>query len=77
MTAADELKLSALVRRITAPNASPMTGAGTNTYLVGTDEVAVIDPGPDDPRHSVDIANVARGARVRWILAEEDGILDP
>lgn len=68
MTAADTLGLSALVTRITAPNASPMTGAGTNTYLVGTDEVAVIDPGPDDPRHSADIAEAAGRARVRWIL---------
>ncbi len=68
MTATDALRLSALVRRITAPNASPMTGAGTNTYLIGTDDVAVIDPGPDDPRHSADIAEAAGGARVRWIL---------
>ena len=40
--------LSPLVRRIVAPNPGPMTGPGTNTYLVGIDEVAVIDPGPDD-----------------------------
>src|SRR5690606_18149140 len=39
--------LSPLVRRIVAPNPGPMTGPGTNTYLVGIDEVAVIDPGPD------------------------------
>ena len=45
------IKLSPLVRRITAPNPSIMTGAGTNTYLVGIEEVAVIDPGPDDPQH--------------------------
>lgn len=68
MTAANALTLSALVRRTTAPNASPMTGAGTNTYLVGADEVAVIDPGPDDPRHSADIVKAAGAARVRWIL---------
>ncbi|OUS22613.1 MBL fold metallo-hydrolase [Rhodobacterales bacterium 59_46_T64] len=35
------------LRRIVAPNPSPMTYRGTNTYLLGTDEVAVIDPGPD------------------------------
>ncbi|HYV59407.1 MAG TPA: MBL fold metallo-hydrolase, partial [Acidimicrobiia bacterium] len=39
--------LSPLVRRIVAPNPGPLTGPGTNTYLVGIDEVAVIDPGPD------------------------------
>ena len=38
--------LSPLVRRIVAPNPGPFTGPGTNTYLVGIDEVAVIDPGP-------------------------------
>ena len=39
------------MRRIVAPNPGPLTGPGTNTYLVGIDEVAVIDPGPDDKRH--------------------------
>lgn len=39
------------LRRILAPNASPMTYWGTNTYLIGNDSVAVIDPGPDDPAH--------------------------
>ncbi|WP_417741281.1 MBL fold metallo-hydrolase [Salipiger sp.] len=34
------------LRRIVAPNASPMTYRGTNTYLVGTGGLAVIDPGP-------------------------------
>jgi glyoxylase-like metal-dependent hydrolase (beta-lactamase superfamily II) len=45
-----------------------MTGAGTNTYLVGVSEVAVIDPGPDDPAHVGAIIEAAPGARVRWIL---------
>ena len=39
--------LSPLVRRVVANNPGLMTGPGTNTYLVGIDEVAVIDPGPD------------------------------
>ncbi len=39
------------VRAILAPNPSPMTHWGTNTYLLGTRALAVIDPGPDDPRH--------------------------
>ncbi len=39
------------LRRLVAPNASPMTFRGTNTYLLGETEIAVIDPGPDDPRH--------------------------
>ena len=38
-------------RRILAPNPSPLTGPGTNSWLIGSDHVAVIDPGPDDPDH--------------------------
>ena len=41
-----------LVRRVLAPNPSPYTFTGTQTYLVGNaGDVAVIDPGPDDPDH--------------------------
>lgn len=39
------------VRRILAPNPSPMTYRGTNTYLLGARQVAVIDPGPDSRAH--------------------------
>ena len=39
------------LRRILAPNPSPMTHRGTNTYLLGTRDVAVIDPGPLDESH--------------------------
>jgi len=60
--------LSPLVRRITAPNPSAMTGSGTNTYLVGTGEVTVIDPGPDDLRHLSAILSALQGERVDRIL---------
>ena len=60
--------LSPLVRRILAPNPNHMTGPGTNTYLVGVDEVAVIDPGPDDLGHVDAIAGAAGADRIRWIL---------
>lgn len=39
------------IRRIVAPNPSPMTYRGTNTYLVGGSALAVIDPGPDSDAH--------------------------
>lgn len=39
------------LRRIVAPNPSPMTYRGTNTYLLGTTDICVIDPGPDHPTH--------------------------
>ncbi|WP_299421058.1 MBL fold metallo-hydrolase [uncultured Shimia sp.] len=45
------VELEPRVRRILAPNPSPMTFRGTNTYLVGTVDLAVIDPGPDSAPH--------------------------
>jgi len=43
--------LSARVRRIVAPNPGPMTGPGTNTYIVGETDLVVVDPGPAEPSH--------------------------
>ncbi len=60
--------LSPLVRRIVARNPGPFTGPGTNTYLVGIDEVAVIDPGPDDKGHVDAIVGASMKERVRWVL---------
>lgn len=45
------LEIAPLVRRILAPNPSPMTYRGTNTYIVGTSDLAVIDPGPEADAH--------------------------
>ncbi len=59
--------LSPMVRRIVCENPGMMTGPGTNTYLVGIDEIAVIDPGPGDPGHLDAIAGCG-GDRIRWIL---------
>jgi glyoxylase-like metal-dependent hydrolase (beta-lactamase superfamily II) len=56
------------LRRIVAGNAGMMTGPGTNTYLLGEREVAVVDPGPDDARHLEAILEAA-GANIRWVLA--------
>ncbi len=39
------------VLRLTAPNPSPMTHTGTNSYLVGDSRPLVVDPGPADPHH--------------------------
>ncbi len=60
-------KLDRYVTRILAPNAGRMTGPGTNTYLVGEREVAVIDPGPADRPH-VDAILACGTGRIRWIL---------
>lgn len=55
------------VRRMVAGNAGLMTGPGTNTYLLGTAEITVLDPGPDDARHLRSILDAA-GAPIRWIV---------
>jgi glyoxylase-like metal-dependent hydrolase (beta-lactamase superfamily II) len=55
------------VRRITAPNPGVMTGPGTNTYLVGDDELMLIDPGPELDAHR-DVLLKTVGSRLRRIL---------
>ena len=60
--------LGKVVRRVLCGNPGMMTGPGTNTYLVGIDEVAVIDPGPVDDEHLEAILAAAGADRIRWIL---------
>ena len=55
------------MRRIVAGNAGMMTGPGTNTYLLGEREIAVVDPGPTDEHHLETILSAA-GAPIRWVL---------
>ena len=61
-------QLSPLVRRVLARNPSPFTYTGTGTYIIGQGEVAVIDPGPDDPAHLEAIARAIAGERLAQIL---------
>jgi glyoxylase-like metal-dependent hydrolase (beta-lactamase superfamily II) len=57
------------LRRILAPNPSPMTYRGTNTYLIGDTELAVIDPGPDNGAHLQAILEAVRpGQRISHII---------
>lgn len=56
------------VIRVVANNPGPFTFRGTNTYLVGTAELAVIDPGPDDPAHIEAIIRAANGRPISHIL---------
>ena len=61
-------RLSPLVRRVLAPNPSPFTYEGTQTYLVGDSDLAVIDPGPDDPAHLDALEGAIAGRAVIAIL---------
>lgn len=56
------------LRVVTAPNASPMTFTGTRSYILGEGEVAVIDPGPDDPAHFAALQAALKGQKVSHII---------
>lgn len=56
------------VARITAGNSGPFTFHGTNSYLVGRDRPALIDPGPDDPAHLDALLRAIGGRKVSHIL---------
>jgi glyoxylase-like metal-dependent hydrolase (beta-lactamase superfamily II)/8-oxo-dGTP pyrophosphatase MutT (NUDIX family) len=58
-------RLDRHVRRIIAPNPGTMTGPGTNTYLIGSTELAVIDPGPAIDSH---LEAIRAAGTLRWIL---------
>jgi glyoxylase-like metal-dependent hydrolase (beta-lactamase superfamily II) len=55
------------VRRVTAPNAGPFTFAGTNSYIVGSGRVAVIDPGPADESHFQALMSATTGETITHI----------
>ncbi|MDJ0750801.1 MAG: MBL fold metallo-hydrolase [Woeseiaceae bacterium] len=55
------------VRRFVAPNPSMMTGPGTNTYLFGEGDIAVLDPGPVIDTHLEHIRRDA-GGTIRWVV---------
>jgi glyoxylase-like metal-dependent hydrolase (beta-lactamase superfamily II) len=62
-------QLEPQVRRVLAPNPSPYTYTGTQTYLVGSaGRVAVIDPGPDDPAHIDALMEAIGDAQVAAIM---------
>lgn len=58
------------IRRVLAPNPGPFTLEGTNTWIVGVDPAAVIDPGPDDAGHVQ--AVVEQAGRIGAVLVTHD-----
>ncbi|HVX92081.1 MAG TPA: MBL fold metallo-hydrolase [Xanthobacteraceae bacterium] len=56
------------VRRMVADNPGPFTFKGTVSYIVGRGQVAIVDPGPDDPRHIAALLAAVRGETVTHIF---------
>lgn len=56
------------VQRLVANNPGPFTFKGTNTYVIGTDDLAVVDPGPDDPAHFQALERVIAGRTVSHVF---------
>ena len=61
-------QVSPRIRRVIADNPGPFTFSGTGTYIIGQGEVAVIDPGPDDPKHLDALRRALDGETVTAIL---------
>lgn len=61
-------QVSPLIRRLLANNPGPFTFHGTGVYIIGRGEVAVIDPGPDDPAHLDALSSALEGERVTHIF---------
>ncbi len=68
------LPLRAGLQVVTAPNASPMTFRGTNSYILGDSRVAIIDPGPDDDAHFRALMAATRGREITHILVTHSHI---
>jgi glyoxylase-like metal-dependent hydrolase (beta-lactamase superfamily II) len=56
------------VTRITAPNASPYTFTGTNSFLLGRERLALVDPGPEDEAHESALKAAIAGRPIAAIL---------
>jgi glyoxylase-like metal-dependent hydrolase (beta-lactamase superfamily II) len=67
ITPGEMVEIAPGVRRVTAPNPGVMTGPGTNSYIIGRDALAVIDPGPDMESHVARIVDTV-GTRLKWIF---------
>lgn len=62
------MRLTPLVARVLAPNPSPFSYTGTQSYIIGADNLAVVDPGPDEAAHLTALLSAIDGRPVEAIL---------
>ena len=61
-------QITPLVKRVIAKNPGPFTYTGTGTFIVGTKELAVIDPGPIDNNHLNAIIKACGKSKISHII---------
>ena len=61
-------QLSPLVQRVIADNPGPFTYTGTGVFIIGDQNVCVIDPGPDTPKHRAALSAALHGRKVTHVL---------
>ena len=61
-------QITPLVRRVIAKNPGPFTYTGTGTYIIGSQDLAVIDPGPIDESHLQAILNATKNQKITHII---------
>ena len=62
------VELTPLVRRMVAGNGGPFTFTGTCSYVIGRGQVAILDPGPDDPAHVAALLHALRAETVTHVI---------
>ena len=59
--------MNKVIKKITANNGGVFTGNGTNTYLIGHEDITLVDPGPNSPEH-IDRILLEGGDKIKRIL---------
>ena len=63
----DMTKSKEFIKRVTAPNGSVFTGSGTNSYLIGLEDITLVDPGPIIDEHIEKLIKLGEG-KIKRIL---------
>ena len=61
------MKSRDFIERVTASNGSVFTGPGTNSFLIGQNDITLVDPGPKIDAHIENLVNLGKG-KIKRIL---------